>query len=223
MKELNEYTTGYPVGLANNQSQEYQGVLGPYDAETVQGNDRFNLKTPEGTHRLNGFINHFFRRTTLNPHYDLTQLKARLNHLNLDFKLDAMKPLNPGRNVFKVTKGEVFGVTPTTDLTKGFDTGSDLPVYILDTNIIKVEDGFKIEAQLLPYREGEYVDIMEEKMKNNRNKRISLVKELLKKKTMKEQLENRLAKDIVDVTGTTQKEMKKDKVSTEKKLKSVKR
>jgi len=228
MKNLNEFTTGYPVSYANSQSQEYQGVLGPVDAETVQGNDRFNPKTPEGLHRLNAFINHFFRRTTLNPHYDLTHLKSRLNHLNLDFKIDVTKPLNPGMNTFKVTKGEVFGVTPTTDLSQGFDKGSDLPEYLLDVNVLKTEDGFKLEGKLRPHDGMTETPVMEEgfkqmmKDKEKRNKRIKLVKELWNKR-VNEQVEKQNAENVKDLTGETKKEMRKDKKKIETQLKSVKR
>jgi hypothetical protein len=187
-KQLNEFSTGYPVTpLANAQSQEYQGVFGPVDAETVQGNDRLNMKTDEGLHRVNVFLKQFFKKSTLNPSYEISQLRARLNHMGLDFPFGANQPVNP-INRFKVSRSEVFGTTPTTDLTKdGFDTGDDQPVYSLEIRVIRSDDGFHMEGQIMPY------DSMEESthmMKQKRNKRIKMVKEMFEaKKQMSEDYE----------------------------------
>jgi len=177
MKQLNEYNSSYPTAINNSQAQEYPGVMSPIDAETVQGNERLNPQNPEGLHRINAFINHFFRKTTLNPQNEVAQLKSRLNHINLDFKFDNTKPLDPVAN-FKVTKGEVFGVTPTTDLSVGFDRGDDLPAYNLEIRTIKTDDGFKLEGKLMP------IDDVQEGMihkKMKRTKRIKLIKELFER------------------------------------------
>jgi hypothetical protein len=151
MKPLNEFSTGYPTAIGNSQSQEYQGALGPIDAETVQGKDRLNCETPEGLHRINNFISYFFRRTTLNPQNEIAQLRVRLNHLMLDFPFDNTKPVDAVNN-FIVTKGglDTFGVTPTTDLSQGFDRGEDLPKYNLEVRVIKTDDGFKLEGKMTP-------------------------------------------------------------------------
>jgi hypothetical protein len=151
MKPLNEFSTGYPTVIGNSQSQEYQGALGPIDAETVQGKDRLNCETPEGLHRINNFISHFFRRTTLNPQNEIAQLRVRLNHLMLDFPFDNTKPVDAVNN-FIVTKGglDTFGVTPTTDLSQGFDRGEDLPKYNLEVRVIKTDGGFKLEGKMTP-------------------------------------------------------------------------
>lgn len=174
MKNLNEYSTGYPTTIGNSQSQEYQGVFGPYDAETVQGKDRFNLQTAEGLHRLNAFIKNFFRRATLNPQNDVANLKVRLNHMNLDFPFDNTKPVE-NEQTYVVTKcGSGFGTSPTTDLSKGFDTGSDLPMYNLNIRIGKSDLGFHIDANLTPHNE-----ITEEMVrKAKRNARIEKIKRI---------------------------------------------
>ena len=83
-QQINEYSTGYEF---SPQNQEYGSVVSPVDAETVQGNDRFNMKTPEGLHRMNAFLNNFFKRTTLNPNYEISQLRVRLNHLHTKYFL----------------------------------------------------------------------------------------------------------------------------------------
>jgi len=214
MKNLNEYSTGYNTTIGNSQSQEYRGVFGPMDAETVQGKDRFNLTTSEGLHRLNSFLSHFFRRATLNPHSELAQLKVRLNHMNLDFPLDNTKALDPGQTTYTVTTGSnVFGTTPTTDLSKGFDTGEDLPKYTLTISVSKEDEGFRMEGKLSPHNK-----ITEEMIrKNNRNKRINLIKKL------KEQREISNAKRATDVSHTKEKETQKETKRTDRQLKSVKR
>lgn len=171
MKNLNEnlYADGY------GQAAEYTGVFSPIDAETVQGRDRMNPKAPEGLQRINSYINYFFRKPTLNPQSDVAELKSRLNHMNLDFKFDNTKPLDPV-NSFVVSHGDVFGATPQTDLMVDFDRGHDLPKYNLEIRVLKLENGFKLEGKMTPGYDG-----MEEAYTNKmkRNKRIELVKEAM--------------------------------------------
>lgn len=213
MKPLNEFSTGYPVTIGNAQSQEYQGALGPIDAETVQGNDRLNPKTPEGLHRINNFISHFFRRITLNPQNEIAQLRVRLNHLTLDFPFDNTKPVEAVNN-YKVTfGGSAFGVTPTTDLSKGFDTGADLPQYNLQVRVVKIDDGFKLEGKLTAGNEITE-SILE---KGKRSSRINTMKHVW------ENAEAAKAKDIKDPTGDTEREIIKDKRKMDRELKTPKR
>lgn len=149
-KSLNEFSTGYPSSISNSQSQEYGGVFAPVDAETVQGHDRLDARTSEGLHRLNAFISQFFKRTTLNPKNEILQLKVRLNHLNLDFPYTNQTEVSDVNNFVVTQGGNAFGVTPTTDLSKGFDTGSDLPQYNLEIRIIKLDGSYKMEGRLTP-------------------------------------------------------------------------
>ena len=201
MKNLNEFSTGYPSVISNAQSQEYQGALGPVDAETVQGNDRLNPKTPEGLHRINNFISHFFKRITLNPQNDIAQLRARLNHLTLDFPYDNTKPID-ALNVFPVTfGGSAFGATPTTDLSVGFDTGADLPRYSLEIRSIKTDGGFKLEGKLTPANE-----IAEEMIiKSKRSSRINKMKKIVEQRD-----EINKAKKIRDASGVIERETSRD-------------
>lgn len=153
MKQLNEFSAAYPTSITNSQSQEYSGVFAPVDAEVVQGKDRLNPHTAEGLHRINTFISHQFKRTTLNPQYDISQLRVKLNHLNLDFPFNTNEPLQDV-NVYTVTQGgNAFGVTPTTDLSQGFDRGLDLPRYQLEIRYNKVPGGFKLDGRMLPSNE----------------------------------------------------------------------
>jgi len=214
MKNLNEYSTGYPSSINNSQSQEYRGVFGPMDAETVQGKDRFNLTTSEGLHRMNSFLSHFFRKATLNPHYELVQLKVRLNHMNLDFDIDNFKKITEGTHEFIITTGtNTFGTTPTTDLSKGFYTGDDLPKYKLSVNVSKEDEGYKIEASISP--EGKITEEMIRK--GNRNKRIAMIKKI------KEEYELSKAKRAIDVKGEKASAIQKETKRTDRQLKRVRR
>ena len=186
-KEINEFTTGYPTSIGNAQSQEYQGILGPIDAETVQGKDRFNPETTEGIHRLNVFLKHFFRKTTLNPHYEVAQLRARLNHLGYDFDFDNQTPVGPTQT-FKVGKTEVFGTTPTTDLSKGFDTGSDVPTMSLTITSSQTDHGFKLDGTMSKISSVEEAakPSREDDEKMKRQKRIEFIKYIKDKKDNKD-------------------------------------
>jgi hypothetical protein len=86
--------------------------------------------------RLNAFIHKFLGGTYIDPNGAIKELKSRLNMVGLDFDFDGSKiKLNPGENVFPVKLyGDVFGQTPTTDLSVGFDRGDDLPMLKLMVN-----------------------------------------------------------------------------------------
>jgi hypothetical protein len=175
---LSEFSTGYPSSIGNSQSQEYGGVLGPIDAETVRSNNDLNARSSEGLHKINMFMSHFFRRPTLNPANEINNLRVRLNHLNLDFPFDNKTNLEELNNFTVTEGGNAFGVTPTTDLSKGFDTGSDLPRYNLEVRVMKMDGGYKLEGKLTPK-----TGITEETInKSKREDRINKFKEFLEKK-----------------------------------------
>lgn len=200
MKKLNEFTTAYPTVISNAQSQEYQGALAPVDAETVQGRDRLNPETHEGLHRINNFIAHAFKRITLNPQNEIAQLRVRLNHLNLDFPFDNVKPIEQ-ENSFVVTRGgNAFGTTPTTDLSQGFDTGSNLPKYRLDITVSKTDGGFKLEGRMSPGDELAESMIRKDKRKN----RINTMKKIV------EANESARSKRLRDPGGSIEKETNKE-------------
>lgn len=208
MKTLNEFSTGYPSTINNAQSQEYQGALGPIDAETVQGQDRFNPKTPEGLHRINNFISHFFKRITLNPQNEITQLRVRLNHLTMDFPFDNLTPVQDVNNFPVTFGGSAFGATPTTDLSQGFDIGSDLPKYNLQIRVMKTDSGFKLEGKLTPGDQ-----IAESYLKKaTRSKRIDKFKKIL------EANEKASAARLRDPGGDIRDSSKKDTIKINREL-----
>lgn len=216
MKNLNEYSSSYPTSIGNSHSQEYPGVFSPFDAEAVQGQNRLNPLDPEGLHRLNAFLKHFFRRTTLNPQHELYQLKARLNHLNYDFDVDPKAAANNDFDV-EVSKGQVFGTTPTHDLSKGFYTGDDLPKFNLNFKINKIDNGYKIDAHMTP--KGTVTEGMMKKVK--RNKRINTIKEMVTNR-VNEQEEIAGAHVGTDVTGAKDRETVKFRKREDRQLKSTK-
>lgn len=167
----NNYTVPYT---------EYKSIFSPFDAETVQGKMRLNPQTSEGLHRINAMINHWLEcRGGMNPHQAVTELRYKLNHMNLDFPFTTNQPIENGTNSFEVTHGQVFGATPTTDLSKGFDNGSDLPKYTLTVNLGKDENGFKLTGKLDPQNSA-VSEAFENKIK--KEKRIKIVKNMLNKK-----------------------------------------
>lgn len=213
MKNLNEYNSAYPTSLSNSQSQEYNGVFAPYDAETVQGKDRLNVLDPEGLHRFNGFLKHFFRRVTINPRYELDQLRVRMNHMNLDFITPAK--LESVNDIEVATGGStVFGVTPTTDLSKGFDKGDDLPKFNLNVKVEKVDAGYKVEATLSP--KGGVAESYMNKMK--RNKRIKTIKEMIS--AFSEDYEITRARQATDIKREKSGEIEKSRKREDRELKS---
>lgn len=208
MKNLNEFNSAYPNSISNSQSQEYNGVFAPYDAETVQGKDRLNPKDSEGLHRINAFIKYFFRRTTANPQYEVAQLKVRLNHMNLDFPQPTK--LDDNQDIEVTTGTETFGVTPTTDLSKGFYKGEDLPKYNLNLKVNKTDAGYKIDAKLTP--KGEVAESII--YKNDRTKRINTIKEMMNGAEIGK------AKTATDIKSSKEKETVKFRKKEDRELKN---
>lgn len=160
---------------------EYPSVFSPFDADSVQGKDRFNTLTSEGLFRVNAFINNELSKGFYSPHNTIANLRVKLNHLNLDFPFDNTQEVKPS-NEFEVSHGNVFGVTPTTNLVNGFDRGDDLPKYKLTINVIKSSSGHKLEGKLEP----KDINIFEQaECKAKSNKRIKNIKKMLKEKNKK--------------------------------------
>lgn len=92
--------------------------------------------------RLNAFIHKFLMGSYIDVNAPVKELRIKLNHAGLDFPFDGQKiKLNPGVNTFPLKLyGDVFGQTPTTDLSKGFDRGENLPGAILEISCTYNED-----------------------------------------------------------------------------------
>lgn len=167
-----------------SQSQtEYKSIFSPFDAETVQGKMRLNPQTSEGLHRINTMINHWLNCSgKMNPHQAVTELRYKLNHMNLDFPFTTNQPIENGINTFEVTHGQVFGATPSTNLMVGFDTGADLPKYTLTVTLGKDETGFKLNGKLEPQNR-QVAEAVEENIK--KDKRINNLKKMIKNKKKK--------------------------------------
>jgi hypothetical protein len=108
----------------------------------------------DSIHRLNAFINKFLGGTYIDPEAAVTELRSRLNHAGLDFVFDGKKiTLHPGVNSFPAKLyGEVFGTTPTTDLSKGFDKGMDLPGLnlVIDVTYDETSCMYSMSGKLIP-------------------------------------------------------------------------
>jgi hypothetical protein len=161
---------------------EYTSVFSPFDAEAVQGKDRMNPLTTEGLFRINAFINNELSKGVYSPHNAISNLKVKLNHLNLDFPFNNTTEIQPSNN-FEVSHGNVFGATPTTNLMNGFDTGADLPKYNLTINVVRSVNGNKLEGKLEP-SDSKIFEAVEYKIKSK--KRVSKLKKMLKEKKKKE-------------------------------------
>lgn len=160
---------------------EYPSIFSPFDAEAVQGKDRMNPQTSEGLFRINAFINNELSKGIFNPHQTISNLKVKLNHLNLDFPFTNQTPIE-ANNEFEVSHGDVFGVTPTTNLMNGFDRGDDLPKYKLVISMTKTSLGHKLEGRLEP-TDKEIFEAYQVATKSK--KRVNKVKEIIKNKKKK--------------------------------------
>ena len=108
----------------------------------------------DSIHRLNAFIAKFLGGTYIDPEAAVNELRGRLNHAGLDFVFDGKKiSLHPGINSFPAKLyGEVFGTTPTTDLSKGFDKGMDLPGLnlVIDVTYDETSCMYGMTGKLIP-------------------------------------------------------------------------
>lgn len=86
--------------------------------------------------KINAFIHKFLSGEYLEPEGAIRELRSRLNHAGLDFVFSQKTQLQPGQNVFPVKLyGDVFGTTPSTNLSQGFNRGEDLPKIFLLINV----------------------------------------------------------------------------------------
>jgi hypothetical protein len=106
-----------------------RNVMGDFGVHRIKEGDSLN--------RINAFIHKFLKGDYIDPEGAVRDLKVRLNHFGLDFEFSKKEELTPGENKFEVlVNGDVSGATPTTDLSKGFDKGEDLPKLTLTINVI---------------------------------------------------------------------------------------
>ena len=110
----------------------------------------YGAKNPEQLAKLNAFVNSFLGGSYIDPKEPLKELASRLSHIGYVLKIDNNTQLVAGQNSFPVQIfGEKFGVTATTDLSKGFDHGEDYPTMTLTFNLTQTKNGFVfVDAQL---------------------------------------------------------------------------
>lgn len=103
----------------------------------------YAFKDPEQLARLNAFANSFLGGTYLDPKEPLKELAGRIGQLGLSMKFDNNVKLAVGENHIPLAVfGDKFGVTPTTDLSQGFDTGEDYPDMLLCFTLLQTKTGY---------------------------------------------------------------------------------
>ena len=103
----------------------------------------YAFKDPEQLARLNAFVNSFLGGTYLDPKEALKELAGRIGQLGLSMRFDNNVKLATGYNQIPLAVfGEKFGVTPTTDLSQGFDTGADYPDMALCFTLLQTKPGY---------------------------------------------------------------------------------
>ena len=103
----------------------------------------YAFKDPEQLARLNAFANSFLGGTYLDPKEPLKELAGRIGQLGLSMRFDNNVKLAVGENHIPLAVfGDKFGVTPTTDLSQGFDTGEDYPDMLLCFTLLQTKTGY---------------------------------------------------------------------------------
>ena len=103
----------------------------------------YAFKDPEQLARLNAFANSFLGGTYLDPKEPLKELAGRIGQLGLSMKFNNNVKLAVGENHIPLSVfGDKFGVTPTTDLSQGFDTGEDYPDMLLCFTLLQTKTGY---------------------------------------------------------------------------------
>lgn len=130
--------------------QPYQGIADPKNSMGAFGTLHQNqaafqpLKTidQQQLDQLQASIFAYLSGEFLDPRQALYNVKVKLNHLGLDFDFNKNIEINPGRISLKLSRfGQKFGTTPTTDLSKGFDTGTDYTDSVLSFDLTKSQSG----------------------------------------------------------------------------------
>jgi hypothetical protein len=134
--------------------------------------------------KINAFIHKFLSGEYLEPEGAIRELRSRLNHAGLDFVFSKKTELHPGQNAFPIKLyGDVFGATPSTDLSKGFNRGEDLPKMFLlvDINYNEATCMYSMNGRLSMAAPATKNPLGEEMMKAPEKKRALSMKEKAKK------------------------------------------
>tara|TARA_E500000318_G_scaffold47668_1_gene44879 strand:- start:784 stop:1290 length:507 start_codon:yes stop_codon:yes gene_type:complete len=110
-----------------------------------------NVELESEVHRINVFLNNYFKEGCLDTVQKFNQLRAKLNIVGLDFKIDNNLIQTEGSFEFPVTKhGGSFGTTPDHDLSKGFyrDDGIRGMSMSLRGEVEKQDTGYNVNVRL---------------------------------------------------------------------------
>lgn len=103
----------------------------------------YAFKDSEQLARLNAFANSFLGGSYLDPKEPLKELAGRIGQTGLSMKIGNDLKLEVGENHIPLKVfGDKFGVTTDTDLSQGFDTGSDYPDMLLSFTLMQTKSGY---------------------------------------------------------------------------------
>lgn len=143
----------YSVG-----SYEHGRVAGAGGRSAHSDLGSYRIELDEVVGRINAFIKEYTSREFLDPTNLRNQLKARLNHVGLDFECDPTKRLGEGSYSYQLQRfGGSFGTTPEHDLLKDGFLKSDMIREFVGTGMILSFDitrnehsMFEVDARIMP-------------------------------------------------------------------------
>ena len=139
-------------------SYEHGGVAGAGGRSAHSDLGSYRIELDEIVGRINAFIKEYTNRDFIDPTSLRNQLKARLNHVGLDFECDSKSRLGEGNHVFQLSRfGGSFGTTPTHNLMKDGFLKSDMikeftgSSMILSLNVSRNDNSlFSVDAKIVP-------------------------------------------------------------------------
>ena len=146
---------------------ESEYAPGHYQSDTMIGSKNISAQSDLGSYRIeldevvgriNAFIREFTKREYIDPTNLRNQLKARLNHVGLDFECDTKERLGEGSFSYQLSRfGGSFGTTPTHNLLKDGFLKTDMisefvgSGMVLTFNISKNDDSmYEVNAKITP-------------------------------------------------------------------------
>ena len=137
---------------------QHGGVAGAGGRSAHDDLGSYRIELDEIVGRINAFIREYTEREFMDPTSLRNQLKARLNHVGLDFECDSKTRLSEGSYTYPVLRfGGSFGTTPEHDLLKnGFKRSDMIEEFagvkmVLEFNVSRNEDSmYVVDARLRP-------------------------------------------------------------------------
>ena len=133
-------------------------MIGSKNTTAASDMGTYRIELDEIVGRINAFIKEYTSRDYIDPTNLRNTLKARLNHVGLDFDCNPRDRVTEGSYSYELNRfGGSFGTTPTHDLLKDGFLKSDMiseftgSKMVLSFNVTKNEDSmFEIDAKIMP-------------------------------------------------------------------------